>query len=64
MRSKGIQCSSSKMSKLLYAFGSKEPLKASGTFKTSVRVEYKELFGTEFVVSEGKVSYHKEGTQP
>ena len=52
LKIKDIKCQSSTLSKLLYAHGSKEPLKTAGTFQTTIQVG-DQISEAEFIVIEG-----------
>ena len=52
LQTKDIKCQSSTLSKLLYAYSSKEPLKTAGTFQIIIQVGDK-IIDAEFIVIEG-----------
>ena len=49
---KDIKCQSSTLSKLLYAYGSKRPLKTAGAFQTTIQVG-DQIIDAELIVIEG-----------
>ena len=54
LKANKVRCASSKATKKLYSYGSKQPLQVAGTFTTDVLVGNRVLNEVEFVVTESE----------